>query len=553
MKDRWLPHLENAIPESGQGNRISAYTISLEGWRRGLDLSFYSEFTEKGDRLLRYKLTGFGRTHEFQLSMGDKVTQEAFDICKDKALTKEYLMKGNVPVPIGRTFLEDATINEMIKYANSIGYPVVIKPKDSNAGKGVFANIQNEKELIHIINHVRNDLGFTKILLEEFVSGRECRVYVLDNRVIAAMYRVPANIKGDGEKTIEQLIKKKNKERKLNPHLSKRLIVIDEEIKQNLKEQGYQLTDILEKGKVLYLRMKSNLSQGGDAVDNTDELHPNVAEIAINAGKAIPGLIHYGVDIIINEEGNHGVVLEVNTRPGLGGHLFPGKGIARDVPKEIIDFYFPETKGFEINNFYFDFDSVVESLSKRTAGEVKFLKCPRGIKFGKKYLLESNLPKSVLNKKIFPKIKSHKLHGFINFTSGDHIVLVVSSTNKNDVDLFTNFLYTMENLIVIDEIDWDKPVKIGFEVIDEYSGISKAEIKNLMSKEKKLKRANKQNIKLKNKLSRVEKQVTDLEDELEKTKQTLMELEKKYLSVINSRSWRYTSYFRKLNKYFSKR
>lgn len=44
---RWMPHHEGAIPPAGQGKRISTYNIALEGWRRGLDLEFYSVIEEK--------------------------------------------------------------------------------------------------------------------------------------------------------------------------------------------------------------------------------------------------------------------------------------------------------------------------------------------------------------------------------------------------------------------------------------------------------------------------------------------------------------------------
>src|SRR5690625_7860887 len=90
---RWLPHLENAVPSAGEGKRISTYTVSLEGWRRGLQLKFYSIFEDGNKLKVRYSLGNEDRTHHFQLSMGDKVSEQAFDICDDKDLTKQYLEK----------------------------------------------------------------------------------------------------------------------------------------------------------------------------------------------------------------------------------------------------------------------------------------------------------------------------------------------------------------------------------------------------------------------------------------------------------------------------
>lgn len=38
----WLPHVTNDVT-IGARNRLCAYLISLEGWRRGLKLTWYSE------------------------------------------------------------------------------------------------------------------------------------------------------------------------------------------------------------------------------------------------------------------------------------------------------------------------------------------------------------------------------------------------------------------------------------------------------------------------------------------------------------------------------
>src|SRR5690625_5761807 len=88
---KWLLHLEGAVPESGQGKRISTYTVALEGWRRGLDLKFYSVFEDRNKLKVRYSLANGDKVHHFSLSMGDRVSDEAFNICDDKDATKRYL------------------------------------------------------------------------------------------------------------------------------------------------------------------------------------------------------------------------------------------------------------------------------------------------------------------------------------------------------------------------------------------------------------------------------------------------------------------------------
>src|SRR5699024_4826765 len=287
LEYRWLPHLEGAIPVAGQGKRISTYTVALEGCRRGLELKFYSMFEDGNKLKIRYSLANGDKIHHFSLSMGDYVTEEAFEICDDKDMTKQYLSRHNVPVPQGSMFGIDQSDEEIIEYSLSLDFPLVVKPTDGNAGKGVFANIRSEKELREIIPYVRKELGFDNIIVERFVAGEEFRIYVIEDKVLGAMNRRPANVTGDGVQTIRQLIHEKNDMRKLNPHLTSRLIKIEREIEVLLEEKEYDLNSIPKYGEVVYLREKSNLSTGGEAVDVTDALTDELKEIAINAGKAI--------------------------------------------------------------------------------------------------------------------------------------------------------------------------------------------------------------------------------------------------------------------------
>src|SRR5699024_6158618 len=289
---RWMPHHEGAVPPAGQGKRISTYTVALEGWRRGLDLQYYSYFDENNLLKVRYSLSDGEKKHYFQLSMGDGVTKEAFDICDNKEITKQYLNEAAtpVPVPMGKMFDENSNDEDILKFAETMKFPIVFKPTDGNAGNGVFANIQSLEELKDIIPHVREEMGFKEVIVEDYIPGREFRVVVIGDRVLGAMIRRPASVLGDGKHTIKELIYQINEVRKTKPHLTYRLIKVDREIKTMLKRKGYTIRTVPEEGERVYLREKSNLSKGGDAIDVTDKLTENLKNIARNVGPAIPGL-----------------------------------------------------------------------------------------------------------------------------------------------------------------------------------------------------------------------------------------------------------------------
>ena len=50
------------------------------------------------------------------------------------------------------------------------------------------------------------------VLIEEFIKGKEYRFLVIDDEVVGILHRVPANVIGDGEKTISELVEIKNQD-----------------------------------------------------------------------------------------------------------------------------------------------------------------------------------------------------------------------------------------------------------------------------------------------------------------------------------------------------
>ncbi|WP_440897973.1 ATP-grasp domain-containing protein [Amphibacillus sp. Q70] len=466
-KYKWLPHLIDTIPREASKNNISMYTIALEAWRRGITVDFYQKI-EDGNTLLRYKLKHGEKEHFFSGSMGDLITQEAVEICTNKDLTYQKLQDKNIPVPAGKRFYPSDSDQDIINYAKKLNYPLVLKPTDGSAGKGVFANIQNKTELISAINNVRNKLNYRKVILQQHVKGNEIRIYVFKDKVISATNRIPANVMGDGKQSIRELIKEKNQIRKSVPHLYYRPIKLDAEIYSILKKLNYNLDTVPPTGKRIFLREISNISTGGDPVDYTDKLTDRQKEIAINATQAIPGLLHCGLDMIIDEGTNSGVIIELNTRPGLGSHLFPIEGIGVDIPKLIIDYYFPETKENTQHNdhAYFDFESAVAALRYGSISEVEIKPRPKQRLIGRRILIKLKLPSRNIAKKIKQLTLEYDMNGFLEIKSYKQLELVIASDDETKL---TDFVTAIEKTFAsqiknIDQETYTKPIRIGFEV-----------------------------------------------------------------------------------------
>lgn len=286
---------------------------------------------------------GYGKQGRvIEASITSNTSCIAADISCDKLLTKELLDLQNLPVARGAKVYN---VISLLKEADRIGYPLVLKPQYGNKGRGVILGIKNEKELITAYQKLINE--FNDIILEEYHKGDDYRVCVVNNKVVGVSLRVPPYIIGDGNKSVEELIDELNSHEYRGEGHEKPLTKVKKDIMLNsfISEQGYTLNSILENDKKLLLRKNANLSTGGIAIDYTDKICEENKDICIRAAKAI-GIDVCGVDICTNDISksiiNNGIIMEVNTAPGLRMHIYPSEGKSRDVGNEIINMMYKD-------------------------------------------------------------------------------------------------------------------------------------------------------------------------------------------------------------------
>ncbi|SES20338.1 ATP-grasp domain-containing protein [Salipaludibacillus aurantiacus] len=467
----WPPHLIDAIPIEATQKKISIYTIALEGWRRGLDLKFYMERGDDNERHLRYSLAYQGREHHFQGSKGDRITDEAQHICDDKHLTYEALLKENVPVPRGVKFSDDRTDDDIVSEAGTIGFPLVLKPTNGSGGKGVIVNITSEEELRRGLAYVRQQLHFKDVIIEKFVKGEEYRVFVLEGQVLGAVNRLPANVIGDGKKTIGQLIEEKNEERKMVPHLYNRPIKLDKQFYNTTRALGITLNTVPGKGERVFLKRVSNISAGGDPVDVTDTLTEEMKDIAAAAVKAVPGLTHCGLDMIVDRENNTAAVIELNTRPGLGSHLFPIEGKGRDIPKALIDYYFPETAHISTSgsNIFFRMKDSEYVLKQNLADEVEMAPCPGNKLCIKKTVITSASPMTHLKSKVKDYLLSGSFSGYFKINSSKQFEFLLGHPSEEAVEEAVHSLLKILNEagpLKVHTGDTAGPISARFDILE---------------------------------------------------------------------------------------
>ena len=108
-------------------------------------------------------------------SIGHNTKCVSVDIACDKLVTKEILRMHNIPVAKGNKV---KNIINLLKEAEDIGYPVVIKPQYGNKGNGVILNIKNEKELLVAYKKLKNK--FKDLLVEKYYKGNDYRVCMVN-------------------------------------------------------------------------------------------------------------------------------------------------------------------------------------------------------------------------------------------------------------------------------------------------------------------------------------------------------------------------------------
>jgi D-alanine-D-alanine ligase-like ATP-grasp enzyme/acylphosphatase len=477
-----LSHLTSEIVSDARGPELDAYAVALDGWRRGLELRWHTKdseyfpnmktwFVDKPGKL--FSLSNGVRTHYFFKTRGDQVTNEAVDICTDKAETKKWLKTAGVAIAEGKKFIPEISETEMIKYGISIGFPLVVKPTDGSFGRGVITNIGNSSELKNAIQSVRSTPDVQDVIIEKHIPGDDYRVFVCDNQVVGAIKRIAANVIGDGVHPIKKLIELKNIERENNPRLISCPIKPDAEMVEHILANKYTYESVPELGEQVFLTNKSNISIGGDSEEALDALSKDIIQASIKALNAIPGLPHGALDIIVNENGVY--VIEVNPTPQIGSLLFPAKGKASDIPAAIIDYYFPETKGLRTDRekVYFDFTDVLEPLFNRNATVTTVSHAPVGTIYSKKYTVTGKVQHKGFHRGLRKQAFERNLIGYlINLNNGD-IEVVVTGTSKDKVEQFKEAFYEDPDRAVvygIEEEEWNGPVKAGFEI--------RADIKN---------------------------------------------------------------------------
>ncbi|MDP3180828.1 MAG: bifunctional glutamate--cysteine ligase GshA/glutathione synthetase GshB, partial [Bacteroidota bacterium] len=260
---------------------------------------------------------------------------------ENKLVTKKILDEHGIRVPKGLEYTNTdvAKADFLIHQDKSI----VIKPNQTNFGLGITILKENTEEETY---RRAVDIAFehdTTILIEEFIAGKEFRFFVIGDEVVGILHRVPANVTGDGIRTVRDLVEQKN----LDPLRGKgyrtplEKIQLGEAEAMFLKQQNKDFSTIPASGEVVYLRENSNISTGGDSIDFTDNIPDSYKQIAVQAAKAL-NVVITGLDMIIPDvsaeaTNDNYAIIELNFNPAIHIHCHPFQGKNRKLNEKLMD------------------------------------------------------------------------------------------------------------------------------------------------------------------------------------------------------------------------
>jgi GNAT-family acetyltransferase (TIGR03103 family) len=301
-----------------------ARIIAEEALRRGIKVRVLD--AEWGEM----ELSLGGREVLARQALSELTTAVAMSRCDDKRVTRRLLERAGLRVPRGRVATGDEADHAFLDEVEE----AVVKPARGEQGAGITVGVREPDALDHAVEHAR--AFCPEVLIEERVGGEDLRVIVIDDEVVAAALRRPAEVIGTGRHTVGDLIERQSR-RRAAATAGEARIPTDEHTRATVRAAGYELTDVLEEGRVLQVRGTANLHTGGTIHDVTSRLHPTLADAAVRTARAI-GIPVVGVDLLVDDvETEDYVIVEANERPGLAHHE------PQPVVERFVDLLFPQT------------------------------------------------------------------------------------------------------------------------------------------------------------------------------------------------------------------
>ena len=280
-------------------------------------------------------------------------SQDGISISLSKRGSRQFLSDMAFPVT---SQVVVTNLQQAVKAADAMGYPVVLKKDRGSSGENVYVNLKTSEQVGSAFRLLSEDPAHNRyrgdcIIVENFIPGNDYRITVVNGKVFNALRRIPAMVEGDGAHSVAELVEIENRDplRGDKNDSSAGLVKLQlgaPEL-ETLRGQGLTPDSIPVSGQPVFLRSNANWSTGGTLENVTDILHPDNGELAVRISELL-GIGMLGVDVISPDisrsylEG-HLCIIEVNHRPGVLGY-WDQHGRYIDQSKLLVDAMAPDAR-----------------------------------------------------------------------------------------------------------------------------------------------------------------------------------------------------------------
>lgn len=261
-------------------------------------------------------------TTDADAAIGSRLTQ-------NKVWTARLLRMAGLPAPV-HGVVDSA--KDGLRLAEKLGWPVVVKPADSDRGEGVSVGICSEQQLTAAFEQAEKASSGKRVIVEREVPGVYHRLFIAEGRLLYAVKRLPKSVIGDGLHSVTELIDIANRVERGTPSwLRTEPFPSDVLAIAAAKAAGFAMDAPPPPGARVPLRIIESTAEGGVDEDVTDCIHPDNLDIALRAA-ALFNLNVAGIDIITSDitrswAESGAIINEVNYSPLLGGTAISKKHV----------------------------------------------------------------------------------------------------------------------------------------------------------------------------------------------------------------------------------
>lgn len=358
---------------------LSTYLVALAAFQRGLAVTFHKSLPGSffgvagildGRTGHLFSVTDGVRRVVFSRTLSNRLDPRVTNLTRDKHATKVRLAEAGIRVPRG-ILVEAGKAEAARAFVNSVSnVSFVVKPNDQSLGRGVAVDQSADAAIREILKGRKG-----KIVIEEFIPGREIRATVVHGRLVASLEKTPFTLIGDGVSSIKTLIDNRTLTRKNNPHFHKYVIEPERAVRHCVR-RGFSVNSVIQRGETIIVGDTTLLEDGAERLDVSDLINDELAEFCVEACRRI-GLETAGLDVIVSSDPRRpgAYCLEINARPEISHHSFPslGNGNGNSVAEALIDYDFP-SEGAQVGRFptaAFNYGRIVEALQQPEFYEIR--------------------------------------------------------------------------------------------------------------------------------------------------------------------------------------